>query len=173
MGMTPAEFYESFVQGNFNDCEQEPGDIRRAFNAAVAASHFADHYYAYNKRHEPALVSKFPTIRPFIGHLSKATCNAFKDIRSIANAYKHLYEEVERPSAYSTVSSAGSIEVIELPENEDFDRVEQEYVNDTPAAGTRLAVVFTRKDGSRAELLQILQAVIEHFDTMMFGSPPN
>jgi hypothetical protein len=44
MGMTPYSFFEAFVEGNALDCHEDPGDVRRAFNAAVSASHVADQY---------------------------------------------------------------------------------------------------------------------------------
>jgi len=92
--MTPEQFFESFVEGNLFDCRDDPGDIRRAFNAAVAASHFADQYFEYNKRYCSNLVSAYENIGPFIQCLESLTNGAFRDIRSISNAYKHLYTNI-------------------------------------------------------------------------------
>jgi hypothetical protein len=44
MGLTPVQFLESFVEGNAWDYKENPGCIRRAFNASVTASHLADLY---------------------------------------------------------------------------------------------------------------------------------
>lgn len=59
MGMTPTEFFESFVEGNMEDCIKNPGCIRRAMNAAVSTSHLADHYFKFNKRHAPDQLGEF------------------------------------------------------------------------------------------------------------------
>jgi len=115
MGMTPMQFFESFVKGNNDDCHENPGCVRRAFNASVAASHLADHYFTYNKNHEPALVSKFAALGNYVDHLSRQTGGAFRDIRSIANAYKHLYTDIDpKKITYNSVSSPAAIESIEM-----------------------------------------------------------
>src|SRR5688500_10405805 len=92
--MTPFEFLESFVQGNLEDCQEAPGSVRRAFNAAVSASHLADHWYSYNQRHNPQLVMGFKGLGNYVEHLCQETSGAFRDLRSVANAYKHLYTDV-------------------------------------------------------------------------------
>ena len=156
MAMTPAEYFASFVEGNFEDCLSNPGCVRRAFNASVAASHLADHYFTFNARHHPSLVFAFPTIGPFVEHIDKGTGGAFRDIRSIANAYKHLYTDVSSQyAAHSTVSSAGSIDSIQLADDSDLEMVSEEYVED------RYTVVFTRKDGTRHEFLPALERVVD------------
>lgn len=62
MGMTPSQYFEAFVEGNLLDCHEHPGCVRRAFNAAIAASHLADHYFAFNYRHHPEVVGAYSTI---------------------------------------------------------------------------------------------------------------
>ena len=71
MGMTPSEYFESFVEGNRFDCHSDPGCIRRAFNAAVAASHLADHFFTFNSRHKPQSITSFSSIGPLVEHLSR------------------------------------------------------------------------------------------------------
>ena len=169
MGMTPNQFFESFVEGNLFDCHDAPGDIRRAFNAAVAASHFADHYFTYNKRHNSNLVSAYDTIGPFIGYLESQTNGAFRDIRSISNAYKHLYTNIDKMQAvYSSINSSGSIESIQLADTEDVKSIEEAYSNDKASEENKYKVVFTRKDDSSSEFLPVLEKVVEHFRTMLY-----
>jgi len=169
MGMKPTEFFDSFVLGNSDDCHANPRCVRRAFNAAVAASHLADHYLEFNLRHNPKLVAGFLTIGPFVAHISTCTKGAFKDIRSIANAYKHLYTDSNTGvSAHSTVNSSGAIESVELPGSEDLTYIAEEYsAGPTPDSG-KFSVVFTRRDGSRSEFLPVLQATIAYWHTKIY-----
>jgi len=39
IGMSPDQYYEAFVRGNYNDYINNQSCVRRAFNAAVSASH--------------------------------------------------------------------------------------------------------------------------------------
>jgi len=112
MGMTPEEFLKAFVLGNYEDCLQYTGCVRRAFNAAVSASHLADHYFTYYKKHDQSKVKSFNKIGDFVEYLSNNTKGCFRDIRSISNAYKHLYTSKDPEKAvYSTISSTLAIEM--------------------------------------------------------------
>ena len=62
MGMTPYQFFESFVEGNYHDALENPGCVRRAFNAAVSASHLADHYFTYSDVHDRSVISGFKVL---------------------------------------------------------------------------------------------------------------
>jgi len=167
MGMTPEIYLEAFVEANANDCSDSPGDVRRAFNAAVAASHFADHFYAYAKRHNHGVVSQFVTMSSFLEHLSRATAGAFQDIRSIANAYKHLYTDVGAGSTYCTVSSAGSIDSVEIADDEHIESITEAFLDNSAVNGQRYTVLFKRKDGTSGEFLPTLEKVIDHFWSML------
>ena len=170
MGMTPSEFFESFVEGNRFDCHESPGDVRRAFNAAVAASHFADQYFTYNKRHNPPLVAAFDKIGAFVEHLTIRTNGAFRDIRSISNAYKHLYTDIANgASAFSSVNSSGAIESLELFDDGDLATIEEVYPDNPPVDDNRCRVVFRRKDGSKAEFLPLLDLVVDHLHSLVWG----
>ncbi len=156
--MTPDNFLTSFVEGNFDDCQANPGCIRRAFNAAVAASQLADHFFQYNLRHNPESISEYSSIGPYVEYLTKETDGAFKDIRSIANAYKHLYTDPESNyGAHSNVDSSGAIESILLSDDPNLSKVEEEYLSDQPM------VVFTRRDGSTLEFLPVLEQVVAYW----------
>ncbi len=169
MGMTPDQFFESFVEGNLLDCHDSPGDIRRAFNAAVAASHFADQYFTFNKRHKPTTVSAFDNIGAFVEHLSIQTNAAFKDIRSISNAYKHLYTNIDKKKAvYSSIDSTGSIDSIELSDNENVTMIEEEYLSGEAPKENTSKVVFTRKDGTKSEFLPVLESVVDYFRALVY-----
>jgi hypothetical protein len=168
MGMTPDEFLESFVEGNRSDCREAPGDVRRAFNAAVSASHLADQYFNYCERHNPKAVSAFGNLGAFVSHLRLRTNGAFTDIRSVSNAYKHLYTDVGRLSQHSSVSSCGSIESIELPGDENLRGLEEDYDRGGGPDG-RVCVVLTRKDGSRAEFLPLLDTVVDCLRKLVYA----
>ena len=168
MGMTPDQFFEAFVEQNRWDCHENPGDIRRAFNAAVSASHLADHYFTFNKRHNPALVNQFKTIGAFIEHLSSKTNGGFRDIRSISNAYKHLYTDTgAQYETHSSVNSSGSIDAIKLLDDH-IDGMKEEFIEKTGDETVGLSVVFTRKDGSRVQFLPVLDSVVDYFTSIVF-----
>ncbi|HEY2987609.1 MAG TPA: hypothetical protein VGL11_07775 [Candidatus Binatia bacterium] len=165
MGMTPTQYFESFVEGNAFDCHEYPGCVRRAFNAAVSASHLADHGFNYSQRHMTGFAMQFPTLGDYLDYLSQQTNGAFKDIRSIANAYKHLYTSTDQKKAvHSSVSSAGAIVSVDLTEiDADFASLSEDY------DGSTLAVIFTRKDGSKSAFLPALDAVIEYWRHELHG----
>ena len=111
--MTPDEYYEAFTIGNYNEFIEEPSSVMRAFNSSIAASHLADCYFNYNKVHNPELIQDFQNLSDFIKYINERTNNYFKDIRSISNAYKHLYTGLrEEYARHSSISSAGTIEAI-------------------------------------------------------------
>lgn len=157
MGMTPKEFFESFVEGNLEDCRENPGSVRRAFNAAISASHLADQWYTFNLRHNPLLVTGFKEIGQFVEYLSKETSGAFRDVRSIANAYKHLYTDVDSLyGKHSVIDSSGAIDLVEIDDSE-LVRAEKEY------GGSSSKVVFTRRDGSTLDFLPVLEKVVAYW----------
>lgn len=158
MGMTPIEYFESFVEGNLRDCQEDPGSVRRAFNAAISASHLADHLHTFNQRHNPHVVTGFKEIGQFVEHLSQETSGAFRDVRSIANAYKHLYtDSSSKYGAHSTVDSSGAITSLENLGGSDIVKVEETY------GDISTSVVFTRRDGSTVEFLPVLEKVVEYW----------
>ena len=162
MGLTPVQFLESFVEGNTWDYKENPGCIRRAFNASVTASHLADHYHAFYSRHDPDLVASYPSLAQFIKHLNIETEGAFRDIRSLANVYKHLYtDNDQRKAAQSTVDSCGSIISLALEASAEVIQVEQKYRE------TDSVVVFRRKDGTSAEFLPVLEKVIAYWNNFL------
>src|SRR5690606_495091 len=162
MGMTPREFFESFVEGNLEDCQEDPGSVRRAFNAAISASHLADHWLTFNKSHSAGVVAAFKYIGPIVEHLSQSTSGAFRDIRSVANAYKHLYtDSSSKHGAHSTIDSSGAITAVEQLGGSEIVKVEEQY------AETSSKVVFTRRDGSTVEFLPALDQVVGYWRTII------
>ena len=160
MGMTPREFFESFVEGNLEDCQDDPGSVRRAFNAAISASHLADHWLMFNQRHSPRLVAAFKDIGAFVEHLSQATSGDFRDVRSVANAYKHLYtDSSSKHGAHSAIDSSGAITSVEHLGGSEIAKVEEQYGDKSPK------VVFTRRDGSTLEFLPVLEKVVNYWRT--------
>src|SRR5690554_6260173 len=114
MGMSPSQYFAAFVEPNSSDYRQYPGDIRLAFNAAISTSHFADHYFNFSKKHEPHRVAGFKTMGDFVEFLASETNGAFRDIRSMANAYKHLYNSDGPSAKYECINSCGSIEMLRI-----------------------------------------------------------
>jgi len=169
MGMTPDEYFAVFVNGNHEDSVANPGCLRRAFNASVSASHFADHYFAYNKRHTPHFVSSYANFPAFAKYVASATNGAFLDIKSISNAYKHLYEEkkIGRPAKWS-IASGGSLQSVEF---EGPSRPLQSLEADYGASDEiELKVVFRRRDGTQGEFLPTLEQVITFWSGKLYGS---
>jgi hypothetical protein len=169
MGMKPQNYNEAFVQWNLCDCKELPGDIRRIFNAAVSVSHLADHYFNYNKRHHPELVSRFREIGDFVEYLTSRTNGNFKDVRSIANVYKHLYTDVGRIAQYSSVSSCGSIESIDIDGEDDLKSLEEDYI-ESKEQNPKFCVMLTRKDGTKAEVLPLLESVAEVLNDIVYNN---
>jgi hypothetical protein len=171
MGMTPSEFFEAFVHGNYEDCEQYPGCVRRAFNAAVSASHLADHYFAYYRKHNKSKVKPFNSIGDFVEYLSNKTDGCFRDIRSISNAYKHLYTSADPSKAmHSSISSTGAIESIDFEySNGKIRKVEEHWDEESGDRIFESKVVFTRKDDKRIEFLLTLKAVVKFWDKLLYG----
>lgn len=166
MGMTPSHFFEAFVEGNCTDYMDHPGCVRRAFNVAVSASHLADHYFEFYKRTDPGRVATFASLGEFVAHVDASTSGAFKDMRSIANAYKHLYTfATGKRAAECSVSSAGSIEAIEF-DGEDLEYVAKEYEH-VPAADSLAGsyVAVKKKDGTVLRFEVILQPVMDYWHT--------
>lgn len=169
MGMTPDQFFEGFVQGNYEDCEQNPGSVRHAFNAAVSASHLADHYFVYYRKHSPSKVSSFANIGDFVEYLSNETSGCFRDIRSISNAYKHLTSADPKKGAHSSVSSTGAIESVTLDDSDgDVQQLEEDLGKEPEGSVTETKVIFTRrKDNKRVEFLPTLKTVVQFWDKLL------
>jgi len=171
MKMTPDDFFELFVTGNYEDYKSNPGDIRLAFNVAVSASHMADHYFKYNKKYDPPKVNSYKSIGKFIEYLSLNTKGYFQDIRSIANAYKHLYT-LDDPhiSVYATVSSPGAIESIAFQSKKSkIKEIKEECSEELNIS----KVVYTRIDGKQIDFSNTLQPVIDFWIGLLYGLNKN
>lgn len=167
--MTPEQFFESFVEGNLDDFLDQPGDIRRGFNAAVSISHLADHYYYYAKRHQPELIVRYQSLGSFIEKISKKTGGVFRDVRSVSNVYKHLYSDEGNLSQHSSVNSCGAIEELRVENDEYIQSLEESYVcNDRNVE--KSGVIVKRKDGSDFELRDVLESAVEYFRELVYKS---
>ena len=156
--MTPEEYYNTFVSGNYEDFKDHSGCVRRAFNAAVAASHLADHCYNFYSRNNASKIAHYKGIGEYIEHISQCTQGAFIDIRSIANAYKHLYES-PKMEKFSTISSAGTIEAIPI-KDEDVQEIYQNFIYEPSSSD---AVFYTTKKGEHKEFILTLKTVIDYW----------
>lgn len=169
MSLIPSEYFQAFVLGNLEDFKQNPGCLRRAFNVSVSATHMTDHYFSYNRRRHPELVAAWKDVPALGEHISKLTGGAYKDIKSIANAYKHLYESSKGKGHQWTVASGGSVECV------DFSSVERRLkylghdVGDESDYGE--AIMFRRRDGTRGQLLPAIEQVVEYWMSTLWPEP--
>jgi hypothetical protein len=164
MGMHPVNYFEGFVLGNRDDCEADPACLRRAFNAAVSATHLADHFFEYHKRRKAAALAAYKDADAFAKHVGTVTGGAYKDIRSIANAYKHLYERKKNRGPDWTVASTGSIDVAEFSSREK----RLAFISNSEDA-ERFVVIFRRRDGTQAEFLPTLDTVIDYWANTIYS----
>jgi len=158
MKTTPEYFFHFFVLGNYYEFKSNPGDVRSGFNSVLSAAHMADHYFYYNKKYNPDKVISFQNIASFVKFVSQKTKLGFKDVRSIANAYKHLYTlDNPKTAIYSTVSSPGDIETITFQnKRSDIIEIREELAEDLSIS----KVVYTRTDGQQINLSDTLETVI-------------
>lgn len=158
MKTTPEYFFNNFVMGNYCDFKKNPAEVRLGFNAVVSASHIADHYFYFNKKHNPNKVKAYRNIGSFVGFVSHNTQLLFKDIRSIANAYKHLYTlDNPRTAIYSTIASPGTIETITFKNISPWIK---EIREDLAEDLSTTRVVYTRTDGQQIILIETLEIII-------------
>ena len=165
ISMTPEEYYEAFTLGNYEDFKENPRCVRRAFNAAIAASHLADHYFNYYKKQGSPRVSMYGSIGNYVEYISGNTKGYFRDIRSIANAYKHLYTGINKSHAkHSSISSAGTIERAQFIDEE----IEQVSDGPTEDNTSEYVVGYTKKSGEKLEFMPTLKAVIDFWQGELF-----
>jgi hypothetical protein len=163
--MTPDDFFEAFTIGNYNEFIDEQSSVMKAFNTAVAASHLADCFFNYHKVHNPSLIQNFQKIPDFINFINEKSNNYFKDIRSISNAYKHLYTGLREDYArHSSISSAGTIESIAFEDEEINELVEESIDGNNP----EMTVIYTRKTGEQIQFLKAIECVIDFWKTMLY-----
>gem|GEM_PF-1357261 len=164
--MTPEDFYEAFMIGNYNAFVCDPSSVMKAFNSAVAASHLADCYYNYYKVNNPRLIQDYHNLSKFIEHINNNTDYYFKDIRSISNAYKHLYTGLREDYARnSSISSSGTIETI-IFENEEIKQLEEDFTNNSEP---ELKVVYTKKNGEQIYFLHSIEIVKKFWDKLFYN----
>lgn len=171
MKMTPEDFLTSIVEPNVNDFAADPGSITKCFNAALAASHMADIWFEYNKRHAPDLLKLRLGARVAIGSVvelvSAKTAGRFREVRSIANAYKHLYtDSTTRHGEHACIDSCGAIESVVLKDG----HLEHLYdeSGEAGAVGNEPRVVFTRRDGTRRDALEAVRVVSAFWHDFLF-----
>ena len=165
MGMKPDEYFDAFVEGNFVDYSDEPGSVRRAFNVAVSASHLADHYFEFGRKNHPERVDKFRSLGDFVEYICTETEGTFRDIRSISNAYKHLYTNIDpKKAVHSSVASTGAVECIGFGyEGAELKEIEEH----SEAVGSGTRVVYRRKDGQLLEFLPVIQRVRDFWNEFL------
>jgi hypothetical protein len=148
MRTTPHSFYKHFVLPNFRDYVQRPDDIRLGFNAAVPAFQLADIMWSFYEREDPAVINAWPSPKAFLSHLTHRE-PYFRTVRSVANAYKHLYFEPKKASFYE-ITSPGDVFVVET---KDIELLSESY-------DERALVIVNRKDGTQVVLKTALEAVV-------------
>ena len=162
--MTPDEYYWAFTLGNYHEFMNDKSSVMKAFNSAVSASHLADCYFNFYEKNNPKKIVEYKNLIEFINYISQNTNLFFKDIRSIANAYKHLYTgSNEKNSNYSSISSAGIIEVVAF-ETEDINQISEEITELT----SELNVVYTRKTGEQFQYIEAIESVIRFWEKLIY-----
>lgn len=161
MCMTPQDYYDAFVSENCRDFENNQDSVRHGFNASVSASHMADHYYEYYKKNDPEKIAQYGTLGGFLEHIVRRTDGAFRDIRSISNAYKHLYTGDNK---YSSINSAGTIDTMEI-EDDEITEIHSEYNSE----GRPTKVIYTTKDGTTKELLPQIKRVDDFWGDLIIS----
>ena len=156
--MSPIEYFEVFVTGNYEDFKENEWCTRRAFNASVSAFQMADHYYYFCKRHDPDKVSRYNNKGEYFEYLYNL-CPSFMDIRSIANAYKHLYTNGRN----AVVASTGAIETVAIATS----NVTEMF---TEYEGSDEFVAYEKRTGEQIRLLSSLNHVMAMWQKEIYRS---
>ena len=103
----------------------------------------------------------------FVEFICKRTGGAFSDIRSISNAYKHLYTDGDpRKAVRSSVASTGAIDCITFDyEGSELNEIEEH--NEAGDTGTK--VVYRRKDGQLLEFLPAIEKVRDFWIEFLYA----
>lgn len=149
MRTTPHSFYELFVFPNYEDYLDQPGNVRRGFNAALSAFQMADIFLNYYSRENPTVV------QPWMQKLGKkkllqnlcARDPHFLTIQSVATVYKHLYVNNGR----YTVGSPAALWGVSL--SDDYGGLECDWKNED--------VIVSLTDGSQVSLGRALASVVK------------
>jgi hypothetical protein len=142
---TPYTYYEAFVFPNFEDYRERPEDIRRGFNACVAASQMADIFFYYYNENDPSRIAQWKNRTALRIDLCKRE-PYFNTIQSAATAYKHLHAK----GGHYEVSTAGSLESVMIP-----------AIGSMDASYFEPDVIVRRLDASQVSLKAALEAVVE------------
>ena len=159
MGMTPYRFYSEFVVQNAQDFYNNPGSVRCAFNAAVAASHMLDHFVNYQGADAP--MACFETKDKLIEHLRDQTQNRFKLVRNVADAYKHLYINRYDPD----LTSAGAVYSIEITDDQGQvgEIIAELNEEDNPTEAVRVRTT----DGHEVNFTDVLNTVVQCWERLL------
>lgn len=173
MAMTPEQFLHAFVIPNVEDFRQRDHQVRLAFTAALSISHAADHYLEYFRRRNPNRVKQFGFNGNglLVEHLSSTSGGAFKDVRSIANVFKHLYaDDSSKFGVHSTVASAGAIETMRLRNDSMISSVDGFRVDKSlDEIGFSQTVHFTKKDGTQHEFRPVMEAAFNVVEDLVIS----
>lgn len=161
MGMTPDTFFSAFVEENAKDYFEDPFSVRKAFNASISTSHMADQFYKFSKRNKPIYISEFGKRENFLKYLHSETNGAFRDIRSISNAYKHLYTDSDKGAdQHSSVDSTGALEAFDFADDSRLESISPGFI-------TSNTVIPTRKDKSQVNFAEQLMTVVNFWDKFL------
>ena len=125
MTTTPNSFYNAFVVLNLEDYLETPDDVRKGFNASVAAYQLADIFWFYTTetRKDPLARKRWPKVNQLHIELGKKE-PLFITIQSVATVYKHFQSwgghiEVASPGALWSLSVPRTRIKIEAGESRD------------------------------------------------------
>ena len=152
MGMNPYDFYSAFVEGNYCDFCNDPGNVRKGINAAVSAFHMADQYFYYYEKNDPSKIATYNDRTDFLKYLASKS-KYFNDIQSIANAYKHLYLDCSKSHVF--IASTGSIESIIFEK----DSITVDGCEKSDEGN--YIVIYTTKHSQKIKLTEALKDVVD------------
>lgn len=163
MEMYPEFFFEAFVENNLYDFRESPGDARKGINAAVSAFHMADNYFNFHWRRSGKALKGTQFRKAKIRFLKQRSrdCEYFRDIQSITNVYKHLYEV--KAKAHVTVLSGGAL-IVSAGDNQTL--IESPYGSQEKAT----SIFYQVKTGEKKALLPAVTAVVEMWRKMIFAA---
>jgi hypothetical protein len=93
---TAADFWAGMIEPDYQDCLNDPANLRAAFHAAISLFHMHDWVWTTHEARVRAAFMNVHNATSFANALEKQ-CEDFGRIRGIANAAKHLKLSNIRP----------------------------------------------------------------------------
>lgn len=164
--MTPGDFFYGFLYEEYQDWDRDSSQqcqsLRKAFSLSIMLGHMADHFYKYHEKRNTEFRSMFPSFESSFLPEAYNRCPNLKIIRSMSNAFKHLYTYNSQ-----AVSSGGSVEIIT---SHDKSEVFSENWEDERIPTLRVSIQ-TRKNG-KVWFDEAAKEVFEFWSDVVQSKPP-